>query len=173
MNLDNPRITSYSSDSLSNYRIWSADATITNNTKDTISFLRTHPSNIICCEVHFYIVKAKNVYIGVHEFSDYFVETSHLYPLDTNHYKMIFILEKEFAEMDALYLRIALPYSLPSMPLDTTTFQHPCDLSKHVKYKPSYLYQVDKESKKIKQVDFDIDASLKKAGYKFTQVDFF
>jgi len=142
------------------YFTWSAMAIITNHTNDLVWLQKNIQMDILICDVDYYIKKSNKIYKGTYVLDNPWLTFVDLPPMCNDTCQVTFILEKEFIEMEDLYIKIHPGLSLPFLPFDTLITFHSAKFMKHIEYKPSYSFHIDPKKNEISKIDYNIDSMI-------------
>lgn len=147
---------------------WNADVIFANNSIDTIYVDRgTGDLGFISFHIKYYIVIDKNVYIGTG--GDYVSNYSNIYkiaPGESVPSIFFFLLKKDYAEMDDLYISITTSYSSAFPVHESLVGFNPFSvMMKNVLYEPTNKFHVNNKLNRIDEIDINIDSLMGIKGY--------
>ncbi len=156
-----------------NYYVCRLKGVVINNTRDTIWTEKGVHSNALICKVNYYILQSRTVYEGLHIPHSPMSEFVEIFPNDTITFTTLFVLKKEYIDMDDLYLGISPSFSISLPPFDTTIItQPPKVLMDNAVYQPIYKFHIDSKKSEIEQINLDIDSLINEKKYQVVKVNF-
>lgn len=149
-----------------------ANVQFVNKSSDTLFIMSGQLSHNVLCDVNFSIIRSDSLFLGIQYLDLPIFERIIFLPNDTLDSVIFFLLEKNYLEMEELYLNIIPEFSL-SMSLSDTTINRPVNkLAKNIAYRPSYRFHIDLKNNQIKKSNIDIDSLIKEKHYSVQKVDF-